>query len=121
MATPVNAPITFKLVAPVGNSGNNYEFAFNTSINNWSTALSSACTPIYTALSSAVFTAVHWRVIVKNVGYATPAEMYPWNPAPRTMLSGTCGHAELSQGRQFFANLLAADFTNAQTLATPVV
>lgn len=121
MATAVNAPITFKLVATAGNSGTNYEFGFDTSINNWQTALGSACTPIWTALNSATFPAVHWRIRVVNQGYATPAEMYPYSPNSRASVTGTCGHVEITKGRQSFYNLVAADFSNAQTLATPVV
>lgn len=121
MATAINAPVTIKFVSVAGNSGNNYEWTVQTSINNWRADLAAAATPIWTGLTSRDYFSTRWRIMVSGNAYATPQGPYPYHQNARAEISNSCGRVELAKGRQSFYNLVAADGATAETLATPVI
>lgn len=121
MATFVNAPWTLKITAAAANTGNIYDYQLDTSTNRYSVSWRNAATPIHAALLNRTYPAVHWRITVYDLGYSTPIGLFPYSPAHRVVLSGTCGAVEVSKGLQSFADLVENQLDLAKTLATPVV
>lgn len=119
MALPVNAPVVLKYVSSEGNSGNSYDIVIESSVNNILIDWRAASTPVFNAVSvRPKFLAGHFKVIVRNEGYATPIEAKP--VAFKAVVSISHGTHSLVRGQQAFSNIAEGGISAALTLATPV-
>lgn len=119
MANNINAPVILRFVLDDGQAGSHYDFTLNTSVFNWANDWHATATPLYTKLvNTPTFVSARFRLIIEDKGYATPNQIYPYNPAPKVKIHTLVGKFDLA-GLQAFSNTVDALWTTAINLATP--